>query len=457
MADLVRELGGPAGFGENALPPNDDQSSPAVDITSVFPDGLNFFGTSYQSLFINNNGNITFESPIGTFTPFGITDATFPIIAAFFADVDTRGDETGLAPTPGGTSQGTDTVWYDLDPTTGTFTVTWDDVGVFSADLSMRNAFQLQLVDSGDGDFDIIYRYEEIEWTVGSASAGEDARIGYSAGDGENVSELSASGDRAALLGLPESEGINSSESGEVSYRVRAGVVEPIEEEPTPAGGFGVIEDPDEAPTVGDGGTNGDGDTIEVPDTPAVAGERVIGTGESDTLLGSAGDDTIGGAAGDDAINAGGGDDVVKGGAGSDGIDGGAGNDIIRGNAGTDRIIGGTGDDTLLGGTQDDTLIGRGGDELIRGGLGDDLIFGGRGRDVVAGDAGADVFVLTTAEGQSRIIDFEVHVDSFALDGGLTFADLTLAGNEILAGEDVLAVVLGVDTAGLTAEDFTLL
>ena len=61
------------------------------------PAGLNFFGTSYTSLFINNNGNVTFKAPSSTFTPSQISaGANNPIIAAFWADVDTRGpDGTG--------------------------------------------------------------------------------------------------------------------------------------------------------------------------------------------------------------------------------------------------------------------------------------------------------------------------------------------------------------------------
>jgi hypothetical protein len=89
---LVNGLGGPAGFGANALAVGDDNSSSAIDITSVFgPQGINFFGHNYTSLYINNNGNITFAAPTGQFTPSQITaGANNPIIAPFWADVDTR-------------------------------------------------------------------------------------------------------------------------------------------------------------------------------------------------------------------------------------------------------------------------------------------------------------------------------------------------------------------------------
>src|SRR5262249_34555529 len=80
--------GGRGGFGEGVLPANDDGSTGFIDVTSVFAQGLNFFGQTYTGFYINNNGNITFNSPLGEFTPFALTGNTGqPIIAPFFADV----------------------------------------------------------------------------------------------------------------------------------------------------------------------------------------------------------------------------------------------------------------------------------------------------------------------------------------------------------------------------------
>ncbi|RAI04174.1 hypothetical protein DLJ53_06925 [Acuticoccus sediminis] len=444
MADLVRGLGGPAGFGERQLPANDDQSSDAINITRVFEDGLNFFGTTYNSLYINNNGNVTFEAPLATYTPFGITNSDIPIIAAFFADVDTLGDETGLGPTRGGTSQGTDTVWYDLDPASGKLTVTWDDVGFYAANLSERNAFQLELIDKGDGDFDIVFRYEDIQWTRGEVSDA-DARIGYSAGDQRNHSELDVSGDRGALLELPDSPGLGSPVAGEVVYHVRNGVVidpgEPVDpgepgepgEDDEPAGGRGIIE-----PVVHEG-------------------VRLVGDRGEDSLVGGRGNDSLIGAAGGDTLFGRDGDDVLKGGAGRDALDGGDGDDKLFGHGGADRLVGAEGDDTINGGSDNDFLFGRDGNDVLRGGRGDDLIVGGGGRDVVAGGGGEDTFVLTPGPGQSRVLDFTAHVDVFGLDNGLTFDDISFDGHKIMAGDAVLAVVVGFDTTTLTEADFVIL
>ena len=42
-----------------ALAPNDDGSSTVINLPFQF----NFYGTNYSSLYINNNGNVTFGSP----------------------------------------------------------------------------------------------------------------------------------------------------------------------------------------------------------------------------------------------------------------------------------------------------------------------------------------------------------------------------------------------------------
>lgn len=202
---LVNGLGGSAGFGEQSLPRNDDNSTGLIDLHSVFPDGLNMFGAVYTGLYLNNNGSVTFSKPIGTYTPSAIAGATAnPIITPYWADVDTRGAPGNV--TQGGTSTGSNLVWYDLDSTHHIFTATWDDVGYYSSQVDKLNAFQLQLIgvpaSTGHytGDFNIEFRYEAIQWTTGGASGGTVARAGYSSGNGVNYFELPQSGNQDAML-----------------------------------------------------------------------------------------------------------------------------------------------------------------------------------------------------------------------------------------------------------------
>ena len=210
---LISGLAGIDGYGIQALSPGDDNSSNPIDITSVFgPGGINFFGHSYTSIYINNNGNITFEAPSGTFTPTQI-DAGIgnPIIAVYWADVDTRAAGN---------------VYYDLDAADGVMTITWDQVGYYDQHSDKLNSFQIMLVNEGYGNFDIVYRYGDVQWTTGDVSRGAPARAGYSAGDGINYFELPQSGNISALLLLPATAG-NTLVAGVDQFDVRNGVIAP--------------------------------------------------------------------------------------------------------------------------------------------------------------------------------------------------------------------------------------
>jgi hypothetical protein len=166
--------------GTNTLPRNDDSSSTAI--TPPFP--LKFFGTTQTAIYVNNNGNITFNGPRSQYTPSDLTsEGTQAIIAPFFADVDTR-------------SEGSAEVTYGASPDGKAFCVNWVDVGYFSSRSDKLNSFQLILRSTqGDpgraaGDFDMVFNYDRIQWETGDASGGTDglggtsAAVGFSAGTG---------------------------------------------------------------------------------------------------------------------------------------------------------------------------------------------------------------------------------------------------------------------------------
>ncbi|PMZ83716.1 MULTISPECIES: nidogen-like domain-containing protein, partial [unclassified Pseudomonas] len=278
MASLINGLGGAAGFGENQLTRNDDSYTSYIDISTVFgAAGLNFFGTNYTDISVNNNGNITFGGGLSTYTPYGMQDSSRPMIAPFFADVDTRGGT--VSATPGGTSTGSNLVYYDFNSAgNGTLTVTWDDVGYYNSKVDKLNAFQLQLVGKGNGNFDVIFRYETVNWTTGSASGGTNglggtvARAGYSTGDGSSWYELPQSGNESAILELETTPG-NTGVAGYYKFSI------------------------------------------------------VSGTSGNDNMQGTAGNDSLYGSSGNDVINGFAGNDVLYGAAGSDRLLGGLGDD----------------------------------------------------------------------------------------------------------------------------------
>jgi len=167
-----------AGFKSKTVPRNDDGSS-AIELLGWT---ANFFGRFRSSLYVNNNGNVTFDTALPTYTPFGLTGVNREIIAAFFADVDTRNPASGLV-----------TYGSDLINDRRAFGVNYFDVGYYNQHVDKTNTFQLVLIqraDTGEGNFDIEFNYSRIQWETGDASNGTNglggvsASVGWSNGSG---------------------------------------------------------------------------------------------------------------------------------------------------------------------------------------------------------------------------------------------------------------------------------
>ena len=209
---------------QNTLPENDDSSA----LEAPIPFEINFYGKTYQSVWVNNNGNITLDGPLSTYTPFGLVGTDAAIIAPFFADVDTRGG--------GGTvSYGWGETLYQSHRA---FCASWLNVGYYAGHTDKRNSFQLLIVereDSGAGAFDIVFNYDSIQWEAGDASGGigglggSPARAGFSNGSGiENASfEVPGSGQAGAFLdGSPSSLNTRTTDgsvAGRLTWKVRGG------------------------------------------------------------------------------------------------------------------------------------------------------------------------------------------------------------------------------------------
>ncbi len=155
-----------------AMLPNDDLFSNAI----VLPFSFNFYGTTYDSVIINNNGNISFTNPYNNFTAFAFPNPSFNMIAPFWADVDTRSTNGG-------------NVWYRLNP--HSLVIVWDHVGYFSMMEDKLNTFQLIISDGQDtlvpAGNNVSFCYGDMQWTTGSASGGINGFSGSPATVGVNI------------------------------------------------------------------------------------------------------------------------------------------------------------------------------------------------------------------------------------------------------------------------------
>jgi ELWxxDGT repeat protein len=149
------------------------------------------------------------------------------------------------------------------------------------------------------------------------------------------------------------------------------------------------------------------------------------------------------------------GSDNLSGTTNADRIEALNGNDTLNGLAGNDTLIGGNGNDNLVGGAGNDSLTGGNNSDTLSGGNGNDFLNGGAGFDVLTSGAGNDIFVLSQNNGGDSLVDFKRGSDKLGLSGDLEFDDLTLSGNTIKSGNELLATLIGVNTANLTEANFT--
>ncbi|HUH80886.1 MAG TPA: nidogen-like domain-containing protein [Solirubrobacteraceae bacterium] len=209
------------GFSSETLEANDDGSTEEVGL----PFSIDFFGTTYNSLYVNNNGNVTFEEPLSDYTPEGLSTFGSPIIAPYWADVDTQVAGSALVTYGDGTVDG--------HPAFG---VNWPGVDCFVTTEGGLNYFQMLIVDRSDiapGDFDIEYNYGEINWDSGQASGGDgncregvSAAVGYTNGSSDALELAGSFEDGAFIDGGPhalDSGSQNSPVPGRYIFPIRAG------------------------------------------------------------------------------------------------------------------------------------------------------------------------------------------------------------------------------------------
>ncbi len=219
------------GFYTRYVPANDDLSSGLESLGFT----INLFGKIRSAAYVNNNGNLTFDQALGTFTPFGLKNTDREIIAPFFADVDTRVGNV---------------VTFGQDYVNGhrAFAANYVDVGYYSEHTDKLNSFQVVLIEREDqnyGDFDIEFNYAQIQWETGDASdgvngfGGTPAVVGWSNGTdtsfelpGSMISGAFLDGGpyslvRQSITGSLVSTPGATGTAGRLVFRARDGVINP--------------------------------------------------------------------------------------------------------------------------------------------------------------------------------------------------------------------------------------
>ncbi len=168
--------------GTNSSVYQDNRNDDASSVPITLPFTFDFYGATYNQLYINNNGNISFQQPYSQFTASMFPSAMYNMIAPFWGDVDTRdfsGNTSAL-------------VYYKMNP--HSMIVKWENVGYYNMHFDKINTFQLIITDGLDSLLpagkNVGYCYGDMQWTTGDASSGSGgwggipATVGVNQGNG---------------------------------------------------------------------------------------------------------------------------------------------------------------------------------------------------------------------------------------------------------------------------------
>ncbi len=169
---------------------NDDGVSNPIKL----PFNFCFWGKTIDTVYINNNGDISFGQSYSSYNPAGFPLVGWEMIAPFWADVDTRNASSGV-------------VYYKLTSTY--LIVQWDTVGYYSEHVDKLNSFQVIISNGHDpiipNGNNVEVCYGSMQWTTGDASNGvngfdgspaDPATVGVNAGDGHDYIQF-------GLFGVP--------------------------------------------------------------------------------------------------------------------------------------------------------------------------------------------------------------------------------------------------------------
>ncbi len=156
----------------NSLPRGDDVGTSAVNLGF----SVNWFGSSYSQILINNNGGLSFNDGRGSFTDYTNVDlrtTNRPLVLPLFTDIDTRNNATTVVKY--GPLQNS------FDGVTGGYCINWVNVGHYDQSAPYYSAQLIILprtsADSGraTGDVDLIFNYDGIN----AATTNVPLEIGY--------------------------------------------------------------------------------------------------------------------------------------------------------------------------------------------------------------------------------------------------------------------------------------
>lgn len=156
----------------------------------MLPFSFSFFGQTFNSVYLNINGNITFDNPYDEYNTTSFKTFNRKMIAPFWADIDL------VLPNESSSPKGK--IHFKVNPTN--FIVIWEDVGYYENKSDKLNTFQLVITNGNDplipNGGNVAFYYDKMSWTSGHASltdngfCGYPATVGITNGDSSNYFQI---------------------------------------------------------------------------------------------------------------------------------------------------------------------------------------------------------------------------------------------------------------------------
>lgn len=183
---------------------------------------LVIFGSNRSTIFVSNNGIVTFDEPFIAFTPTGLFSVPQSAIAVFWADVDTSTRNSSLCENQLLIRVSAEAAELadaerrfarrglrldDGDEPRQLIVATWVNVTGFRLSPLLRNTFQMSLLCSPQRTL-VRFAYAQLDWTTGTASQGIPAAVGVTQNNLNffEIPESRTSAIAAALLNLASND-----------------------------------------------------------------------------------------------------------------------------------------------------------------------------------------------------------------------------------------------------------
>lgn len=347
-------------YGNRQIVNQDGINSIPFDMTSVFENGFQIGGVTYDRLRINTDGRVFLRNAAQEDEAAASVDEYLPVYSANF-DVFSRYDNRAdLIPADSETAG----IFYDVNEERNSIVITFSELPrVFTSynydtgqyvDVNTTSTTQLEFINKGDGEVEVVWRFNDITddfyaprpGIYATALTEEDYSSTYLYFDESWIGEANRVDNNYGNTGI----------AGVWQMRYVDGVLQRATD---------------------------------------FVGDAIDGDDEANLLTGTAFGDLIGAGLGDDTIDSGYGNDSLFGGAGNDSITAIGGHNQVTGADGDDTLILGSGSDTVDGGAGNDSINAGAGDDSIDSGVGNDTINTSSGNNIIDAGAGDDEITVT--------------------------------------------------------------